>query len=118
MEFHPVTKLFPPLDADRQKNLERDLKENGLHDAIWIYDGMVLDGRARYLACQSTGTIPRFRLYTGDPKKIPWFLLMMNAGRCLTDDQRAVLAVKLVDMFNGTSRTIKIKVAKILQLRD
>lgn len=61
-EFHPTAEIFPLLDRDgpRFKELLDSIESNGLRDPITIHDGMILDGRNRYLACRKLGVHPRY----------------------------------------------------------
>lgn len=80
--------------------LKADIAENGLLDTVWTYDGTILDGRNRYLACVDLGIEPRYQEYTGsDPQS---FVISKNLHRRhLNETQRAVVASKLATMTNG-----------------
>ena len=77
--------------------LKKDIRENGLIEPIWLFDGKVLDGRHRYYACQETGVTPTFREYTGnDPVG---FTISLNLKRRHLDGgQRAMIAADLANM--------------------
>lgn len=67
-EFHPLAGLFPLLDGDEFRDLAADIAANGLLEPIWLYEGQILDGRNRYVACLSVDATPTFRTYSGaDP---------------------------------------------------
>ena len=52
----------------RSRGLTEDIKAHGLREKIWIYEGKILDGRNRFLACQKARVRPQFRKFTGkDP---------------------------------------------------
>jgi len=63
-EFHPLTKLFPTMPEHERDELGRDMKANGQHLPIILYEGKILDGRNRYLACLKFGLKPRFIPFT------------------------------------------------------
>ena len=69
LEVHPLVKgLFPPMAAEDFRALCRDIKANGLHEPIWLFDGMILDGDNRNQACQIENITARFERYEGaDP---------------------------------------------------
>src|SRR5262249_18902894 len=55
LRFHPLADLFPLMEGEEFDELVADIKANGLHDQIVLYDGMILDGRNRYRACVALG---------------------------------------------------------------
>ena len=94
MEFHDVAALFPLMNTEEFHGLVADIKANGLREAIWLYEGKILDGRNRYRACLEAGVAPRYRTYTGDEPTS--FVLSLNLHRRhLTYDQRVGLALKI-----------------------
>jgi hypothetical protein len=52
---HPAAALFPLMNGEELGALAMDIKENGLKEAIVVIDGMILDGRNRFLACRRAG---------------------------------------------------------------
>jgi hypothetical protein len=61
LEFHPLSKRLPMLSAVELDELAEDIKKNGQRVPIVIYEGKILDGRNRYLACLKAGVEPRSR---------------------------------------------------------
>jgi hypothetical protein len=53
--FHPLSELLPLMDDGELENLGEDIKATGLLEPITLKDGMILDGRNRYLACRKAG---------------------------------------------------------------
>lgn len=98
--IHPVAAIFPRMPGNEFVALKQDIRDNGLLEAIWLYEDMVLDGRHRYYACQETGTEPRFRQYEGnDPLG---FVISLNLKRRhLTESQRAMVAAELANIEKG-----------------
>lgn len=60
MQFHPATFLLRPLASDQYLLLEDDIAAYGLRYPIALYEGAILDGRARYQACLELDIEPRF----------------------------------------------------------
>lgn len=58
--YHPICLLFPQLGGQELQELAADIKLKGLLHPILLYEGMILDGRNRYLACEIAGVEPRF----------------------------------------------------------
>jgi len=87
LDFHPVANIFPLMTGAEYDALVSDIAEHGQHEAIWLYDGMVLDGRNRLRACNQLGLAPEFREYTGDDPQA--FVVSLNLHRRhLTREQR------------------------------
>ena len=87
LDFHPVANIFPLMTGAEYDALVSDIAEHGQHEAIWLCDGMVLDGRNRLRACNQLGLVPEFREYTGDNPQA--FVVSLNLHRRhLTREQR------------------------------
>jgi hypothetical protein len=63
---HPLAEMFPLMSEDELAALTADIKENGLQEAIDLYEGQIVDGRNRHAACLRCGIEPRFVEYRGD----------------------------------------------------
>jgi ParB-like chromosome segregation protein Spo0J len=79
--FHPISEIFPLLKDEELQRLADDIRENGLHEEIWLFEGKILDGRNRALACQIAGVTPRYRPYTGTVEEAIRFVLSANLNR-------------------------------------
>lgn len=53
--FHPMANMFPLLEGKELDTLAESIKAIGLLEPIVRYEGMILDGRNRYLACKRAG---------------------------------------------------------------
>jgi ParB-like chromosome segregation protein Spo0J len=100
--FHPLANLFPMMDDAALGELAGDIREHGLREAITTdAAGAILDGRNRYRACRLAGVEPRFEIFRGDDPVA--FVASRNLHRRhLTDDQRRMVAAKLVSMCQWT----------------
>lgn len=65
-EFHELAMMFPPMLPAAFEAFKVDIKENGLNDPITLFEGKIIDGRNRYLACLEVGIEPTFIEYTGN----------------------------------------------------
>jgi hypothetical protein len=105
LEFHPIANIFPMLEEQSPgfQALVEDIKERDLDEAIWLYEGKILDGRNRYRACQLAGRTPRTREYaSGDPVG---FVLSANLHRRhLNEAQRALVAAQLANLKVGDNQ--------------
>jgi hypothetical protein len=66
LQFHPLAEIFPLIEGVEFDELVEDIRANGLHEPIVVYEDQILDGRNRYRACQAAGIEPAFTVYTGD----------------------------------------------------
>ena len=103
-EPHPLAGLFPPMGRYEYEDFKEDIRRNGLQMPIVLFDGRILDGRNRYLACKELGIPPRFVNYEGDdPEGVVASLNLQR--RHLNPSQRAMIAARLADSKPGGDRT-------------
>ena len=106
IEFHEIASMFPLMEGAEFDTLVTDIKENGLLEPIWTYEGKILDGRNRYRACQIAGVEPRFVKYKGDNPLV--FVVSKNLHRRhLSESQRAVIAAKIANMPQGARTDLR-----------
>ena len=100
---HPLADLIPPMSEEEYTRLRDDIKEQGLLEAITLYEGMILDGRHRYRACEEVGTGIATWEYDGDtPAR---YVITLNANRRnLTVAQRAAIALSAVGPYEKEAR--------------
>lgn len=100
-QIHPAAELFPMMSGDEFASLVESIKAQGLREPAWLTsDGYLLDGRNRVAACEKAEVEPTFRTYSGsDPVA---FVMALNMNRRhLTVGQRAMVALKLVPMYEA-----------------
>lgn len=100
IQFHEVANIFPMMSAEEYEALKVDISANGLIEPIWLYEGMVIDGRNRYAACIDTGVTPKFREYTGQGgAALVAFVVSLNLKRRHLDaGQKAFVALEIEPM--------------------
>jgi hypothetical protein len=107
-DFHPLADLFPMLE-DRSAAFEAlvdDIRERKQQEPVWLYEGKILDGRNRYLACQRLGREIQVKDYVGDDPI--GFVLSANLHRRhLNESQRAMVAGKLTSLGVGANQHTK-----------
>ena len=97
LEPHPFAALFPGLPPEELTQLARDIKERGQLEPIVLHEGLILDGRNRYRACQIAGVKPRIEEFDAkDAKRSPEeFVLSRNLRRRhLSVGQKAAIALE------------------------
>jgi protein gp37/ParB-like chromosome segregation protein Spo0J len=100
MEFHPIAEVWPLFDAGRLAALAENIALFGLQHPIVTYEGKILDGRNRYLACKAGCVEPHYVAYEGnDP--IGYAISLNEQRRHMDIGQRALVAAKLSNLSNG-----------------
>jgi hypothetical protein len=106
MEFHEIADLFPMMQPDELADLVNDIKANGLIEPIVTYEGKILDGRNRWLACGEAGVEARLEAYEGDDAL--GFVVSKNLHRRHLDEtQRGVVGSKISNMRQGERTDIR-----------
>lgn len=100
---HPLAELFPLIEGQAYWDLVADIREHGVREPVVMLDGMVLDGRNRYLAAREAGRpIPAVQYEGDDPAA---YVISLNLKRRhLNDAQRAMVAAKLAKLPHGGNR--------------
>jgi ParB-like chromosome segregation protein Spo0J len=104
MKAHPLSDVFPMLDAGELAELAADIEANGLQEPVVTLDGMILDGRNRWAACKSLKMkqVPTREYDGANPLA---FVISANIRRRhLTTSQRAMIAAELAKMPHGGDR--------------
>jgi ParB-like chromosome segregation protein Spo0J len=126
-EVHPAASLFPMMDAESFARLKADIKENGQEKPITFFDGKLLDGRNRMMACHDLGIEPLSEEIedAGDGSFDPfkWVLSMNLHRRHLTESQRSMVAGKLSNLKvgqvgNGRKVEVSIETPTLEQAAD
>jgi hypothetical protein len=104
LEFHPLANIFPLLEGGEFDELVADIKANGLHEPIVVYEDRVLDGRNRSRACEAAGVEPTYTVYTGDDP-VAYVISLNLRRRHLDESQRAMVAAKLATLGHGGDRS-------------
>jgi protein gp37 len=100
MEFHPIAEVWPLMEGEDLAMLAMNIKEHGLRHPILLYEGRILDGRNRWLACDAAMVAPVFEVYDGkDP--IGMVLSLNQDRRHLHVGQRALIAARLSNLGEG-----------------
>ena len=97
---HPAAELFPLFSDEELNELAEDIRANGLHEPVWLYDDpergrVLLDGRNRARACALVGIDVRehTRQYNGDDP-IGFSISQNLQRRHLTTGQKAAVGAK------------------------
>lgn len=92
LQQHPLSAAFPAMPESEIEALAEDIEKGGQRDPGILFEGMVLDGWHRFLACQRLGIQFRTAEFDGDDPVA--FVLSKNLHRRhLTASQRAAAVV-------------------------
>lgn len=102
-QFHPLAQLFPMIEGEAFASLVEDVRANGVRRPVVMLDGMILDGRNRYLAAREAGVGFPVVDFTGDDPVA--FVVSENIHRRhLTESQRAMVAAKVAKLPKGSNQ--------------
>ncbi len=104
LKFHPACLLFPQLGKDELQELAEDIKARGLLHDIVLYNGQILDGRNRYLACQIASVKPTFIQWQGTCSPVEWVISENLIRRHLTSSQRAMIAFDILPLLEKEAK--------------
>lgn len=102
---HPIAAFLPSMDEKQLAALADSIKHDGLGHDITLFEGMVLDGRARQEACRRSGIIPRYSEFVGSRDEALAFVINQNVHRRhLSDEQRNMIAALMVNTEVGSNQ--------------
>ncbi len=104
---HPAAEIFPKMAEAEFDALVTDIEQNGQLEPIIIYEGMILDGRHRYKACQQLGLKCRTIEWDGGGSPEEFVISMNVRRRHLTASQLAMIAAKVITFGHGGNRYLK-----------
>jgi N6-adenosine-specific RNA methylase IME4 len=100
IEFHPLANIFPLIEGAEFDGLVEDIRQHGVREPIWLYQGQIIDGRNRYRASEMAGADCPMREYMGDDPVS--FVVSLNLKRRhLSESQRGMVAAKIANLHEG-----------------
>lgn len=113
-EIHEAALVFPLMEGKEFDALKEDIAERGLLEPIDLYEGKVLDGRNRVIACKELGIEPKIREADLNNGTSPVeFVIAKNLHRRhLTPAQRTVLALALMPRYSEEARQRQVEAGK------
>jgi hypothetical protein len=109
MKFHAVSEIFPRMPENEFAELREDIRAHGVHEPAWIWNGQVIDGRHRALACDEIGLKCPTREWVGIESDLVPFVLSLNLKRRHLDaSQRAMVAAGVANLERGANQHAQI----------
>jgi N6-adenosine-specific RNA methylase IME4 len=102
--------LCPRLSADEYTALEDSLRAEGCRDALVVWprgdDSVLLDGHNRYAICTRLGLPYETKALAFETRDeaAAWVMANQMARRNLTDDQRAILGLRLQERLSAIAK--------------
>ena len=98
-DVHPITEMVPMMTEVELQSLAANIGRYGLLEPIVTFQGMILDGRCRKIACEIADVEPRYEAFTGTELEAIHYVYSMNVVRqSLTPDQLACVRVELNEL--------------------
>lgn len=106
LEIHPLAHCLPRMPDEEFEAFKEDISGLGVLEPITLLDGMILDGRHRYRACQELDIeCPTRTISNVSPHDL---VRSMNLyRRHLNESQRAMVAAALLEPFEKEAKQAK-----------
>jgi hypothetical protein len=104
MQIHELANILPRMSDDEFKALVDDIEQNGQLEAIWTYQGKIVDGRNRYNAIlrlqeQKHPIEPKFREWSGKGSLAAFIYSQNYHRRHLDSSQKAAVSLGFEEAF-------------------
>jgi N6-adenosine-specific RNA methylase IME4 len=108
MEKHRFN-IFPEMLPEDYERLKADLQANGYDEKqpIYTYEGAILDGWNRQIACNELGIVPAIKQFYGDEVEAIQFVMRTNKRRNLTSSQWAAIAVEADEIVEAIRQAVE-----------
>ncbi len=98
---HETAAIFPLMREADYAALVADIRERGQLEAIWTWNGKVIDGRHRLRACKELGLTPKTREWDGQGSLLEFVISVNLRRRHLKENQRAMVAARMLPHFEA-----------------
>src|SRR5438105_14319534 len=104
VRFHEDAALFPLMDEEALVALAQDIRAHGQRRPISRHQGVIIDGRNRYLACRRAGVEPIFAEWDAQGDVLDFIVSENLHRRHLTTAQKAAIAADLKERLAARAR--------------
>lgn len=105
MNAHPATAIFPMMAEAELSELAADIRDRGQQVPIVLHEGLILDGRNRFAACQRIGATAWTTEWGGEGGSPAAYVISLNLHRRhLTPGQRAAIAAESLHLFEAEAK--------------
>ena len=104
LPIHELATMFPLMGPEEYAGFKADIKANGIHQAVAVWRGALIDGRHRYQACQDLGVDPPIRYRDDDADPVAFVLSANMSRRQLTGSQKVIITAQLPRLERGNNQ--------------
>lgn len=105
LQPHPFAEYFPKMNEEEYASFKDDIAQNGVREAIMLFQDKILDGLHRYRAASETGQSFKTMTFHGSEQSALDYVIAINANRRhLKKSQLAMVAAALVTTTHGGDR--------------
>jgi hypothetical protein len=105
LEIHPAANIFPPMrEKEYQAFKAAIIKEQRIHDPVWLYQGKIIDGRHRHRVSMETGIPATYQEWDAKGSLLEFVLAQNLHRRHLREAQRAMIAARIMPQFEEEAR--------------
>jgi hypothetical protein len=104
MTFHEAASLLPMMTEAELSELAEDIRAHRQREPIYTFQGKILDGRNRYLACGKAGIKPAFREWDGKGSLVAFIISENIKRRHLNAAQKAVIGAEAEPLFAAEAK--------------
>ena len=94
LEVNPLAHIIPFPTDDEREGLKEDIRLNGVHEKIVLFEGKILDGRTRQGICLELGIKPEYKNLPSGVNPRKYVISMGIKRRHLTSSQIAAFGVE------------------------
>lgn len=129
-DAHALASITPVMNAEQVEALAQDIKKNGLRVPVVMYEGRVLDGRARVAACKKagvkvetvnlpSGTAPRSFVYSANVhrRQLEGLELARIAVAYKQESKQKLSVDEVCELFGCSNKTVGL-LSKALESGD
>ena len=108
MEKHKIN-ILPVMNSDELQSLADDIRDNGLSNPIILYEGKILDGWNRYLACNMVNVKPKYKQFAKTKNPFIYVISENMYRRHMNPSQRAIFLATYIRKARILERKKRIK---------
>lgn len=100
IKFHRYAEIFPLMNSEEMADLVNTIQDHGQEDEIIMFEGRILDGRNRYIACHQLHIVPKIKPidFASNEDALQYVLDHNLSRRHLSRAQKATVALEATEI--------------------